>query len=265
MRIDVRIDADKLIAKTLKAQKNLAYSTAQALNDTAKDIQAQVQGRVKALFRIRKGGSSEFSEKTGDQPSRSERSFIVRQIRVFSFASVKKGLIYAEIGIANKPRLLLSKFETGGTRTPFVGKNVAVPTSEVARGGSINNPVEDDLTFRKLAFKKIPNRSGRDTLDAGFKSGLGLKEYKNLAKSLGSDQYQIKGRQRTFILKKTDAHPLGGVYQRTGPRREDIRMVYSFRRAFRIQKVLSMIETAREEYAKRFRENFTARFIGMRR
>lgn len=240
MRIDIQIDAEKLKAKTLREQKRLAFSTAQALNDTAKEVQAEIQGRVKALFRIRKGAdgssSSEFSRETGDQPSRSERSFIVRSIKIFAFANVKRGRIFAELGIQNRPRLLLSKFETGGTREPFVGKNVAVPTEEGARGGSLDNSVDPGLTFKRLGFKDHTTASGKK---------------------------QVKGRNRTFILSKTAAHPQGGVYQRIGPKREDVRMIYSFRRAFRLRAVLHFIKTAEAVYIKRFRENFLARFYDL--
>lgn len=240
MRIDIQIDAEKLKAKTLREQKRLAFSVAQALNDTAKEVQAEIQGRVKQLFRIRKGkdgsSSSEFSRETGDQPSRSERSFIVRSIKIFAFANVKRGRIFAELGIQNRPRLLLSTFEKGGTREPFVGKNVAVPTEEGARGGSLDNSVAPELTFKRLGFKPHTTTSGKR---------------------------QIKGKQRTFILSSTAAHPDGGVYQRIGPKKEDVRMIYSFRRAFRLRAVLRFVKTAEAVYIKRFRENFLARFYDL--
>lgn len=240
MRIEIKIDAEKLKAKTLREQKRLAFSTAQALNDTAKDVQAAIQGRVKELFRIRKkaggGSSSEFADATGDQPSRGERSFIVRSIKIFAFANVKKGRIFAEVGIQNRPRLLLSKFETGGTREPFVGKRVAVPTEEGAREGSLDNPVAPELTFKRLGFKTHTTKSGKK---------------------------QVKGKERTFILSSTAAHPDGGVYQRVGPKKEDVRMIYSFRRAFRLRAVLRFIKTAEAVYIKRFRENFLDRFYDL--
>jgi hypothetical protein len=246
MQINISIDAENLKARTAKEAKNLAYSTAQAINDTAKDVQYRIQGDVQQLFRIRKkpgakswaDASSEFSDATGDQPSRSERSFIIRQIKIFAWANVMKGKIFAEIGINNRPRLLLSHFEQGGMREPFKGKRVAVPITKTARGGSIQNPVNPNLTFRKLGFKKTRTASGKR---------------------------QIKGKLRTFILQKTDRHPQGGVYQRIGPGRKDIRMVYSFRRSFRLRAVLGFVKKAQETYIRNFRENFYRRLLHLKR
>jgi hypothetical protein len=242
MKINVSIDIENLKTRTQREVKNLAYSTAQALNDTAKDVQYRIQGDVQKIFHLRRGKSalpgSDFSRETGDQPSRSERSFIVRAIKVLAWANVMKGRIYAEVGINNRPRLLLAKFEKGDIREPFVGKRVAVPISETARKGSVSSVVDPKLTFKRLGFKKYTTKTGKR---------------------------QIKGKMRTFILSKTAAHPMGGVYQRVGPRREDIQMVYSFKRAFRLRAVLRFIERARETYIKRFRENFLTRFYHLQR
>lgn len=237
MKLNIQIDAEYLKAKTKREAKNLAYSTAQALNDTAKDVQMRIQGDVKKLFHIRKG-RSDFSQETGDQPSRSERSFIVRQIKIFTWANVMKGKLFAEIGVNNRPRLLLAKFEKGDMREPFVGKRVAVPITETARKGSIKNPVNVALTFNRLALKPHKTKTGKK---------------------------QVKGKMRTFILPKTATHPMGGVYQRIGPKREDIRMVYSFQRAFRLRAVLRFVKRAEETYIKRFRENFLTRFYHLKK
>ncbi len=246
MKINISIDAEQLKARTTKETKNLAYSTAQALNDTARDIQYRIQGDVQKLFHLRKksgakgweGSTSAFSEATGDQPSRSERSFIIRCIKVFAWANVMKGKLFAEIGINNRPRLLLAKFEKGGMRDPFVGKHVAVPIPEVARKGSLTNPVDPKLTFKKLAYKTHRTKTGKK---------------------------QIKGKMRTFILSRTNTHPMGGVYQRVGPMRTDIRMVYSFKRAFRLKAVLGFIKRAQNTYIKNFRENFYRRFYHLQK
>lgn len=244
--INVTIDIDALRARTKREEKNLAYSTAQALNDTAKDVQYKIQGDVQQLFHLRKkpgskrweGATSVFSDTYGDQPSRGERAFIVRAIKIFAWANVMKGKLFAEIGINNRPRLLLAHFEKGGLREPFVGRRVAVPIQETARKGSIRNPVDPKLTFRRLAFKTRKTASGKK---------------------------QIKGKMRTFILSKTPRHPMGGVYQRVGPKPEDVRMVYSFRRAFRLQAVLRFVKRAQQTYATRFRENFYQRFYKLQR
>jgi hypothetical protein len=277
MQIKIEIDADNLKARTTKEARNLAYSVAQALNDTAKDVQYRVQGDVRQAFHLRKtpgskswaGAKSEFAEKFGDQPSRSETSWLVRQIAVLAWANVKKLTAYAEVGIRQRERLLLAKYDASAANTirePFTpgAKNVAVPiTRNTRQGGIITGTVEKAKRFGALKFKTMHTKSGKR---------------------------QIKGKLRTFILSATATHPQGGVYQRvSSPRRAQssfthggartkgqktaprpiadtgIRLLYSFRRAFRLRKVFNLIQRAKSVYAQQFRENFFRRFHHLQR
>ena len=249
MRINVTFDTRMLEAKTQKQIKNLAFSTAQALNDTAKDIQYRVQGDVRQSFRLRKaagqkgldGAPADLSAAT-DGPSRSERSWLVRQIAVLAWANVRRERAYAEVGIRARQRLLLAKYDKSATdsmREPFKGRSVATPiTRHTRQGGMIARPIDRALTFRALKFKPRRTKSGA---------------------------LQIKGLQRTFVLRGSARHPLGGVYQRVGPGRGDIQMLYSFRRAFRLRKVFDLIGRAREMYVSSFRENFYRRLLHLAR
>jgi hypothetical protein len=246
MKINIEIDSELLKARTDRQVKNLAYSTAQAVNDTALQVQYRIQGDVQERFHLRKkqgaksweGATSPYQDETGDAPARGERSWLVRQVKMFAWANVRRGRLYAEVGVAQRPRLLLAGFETGMMREPFKGKHVAVPVSATARDGSIDRPVDPALTFRKLAFRVRWTKSGKR---------------------------QIKGKMRTFILGATATHPMGGVYMRVGPGREDIRMAYSFKRAWRLRKVLQFVARGKQVYEKSFRENFMRRFYKLDR
>lgn len=247
MKIDVKIDTDKLVARTLKEQKRLVYAVTEAINKAG----------VAAQEKIRADMSNDFHLRTANKKG---RKWLLDRIK-FKFASVRAGRIFAEIFVDQKPRLLLGKFEKGGKREPFVGKNVAVPNPEQARqGGSIGGEVKGELTFKALGLKKVPNRSGRETLDAGHRSGLNRTQYRKLRNTLGKDQYQIKGRERTFLLRSTAKSPLGGVYQRIGPGRDDIRLVYSFKRAFMLKRVLHLVRTAKEVFEDKFRVELAIAF-----
>ena len=264
MKISMKLDASAFEAKTKKQIKNLAYSVQQALNDTALQVQARIQGDLRAKFRLRKpanqkgwaGAQSEYSAATGDSPSRSEQSWLVKQIKVFTFANVKKGKLYAEVGIGQRPRLLLSMFETGGMREPAKGKNVAVPNPDVARDGSINKQVSPKYMYKALKMKKYKTKSEYITTKYKKKYGVIVKKYKSK-----ESKVQRKGLERTFMINKPTAKlKMGGIYQRVGPKRGDIRVVYSFQKAFRIRKTLNFINQSKEVYEKQFRENFYKRF-----
>jgi hypothetical protein len=54
---------------------------------------------------------------------------------------------------------------------------------------------------------------------------------------------QWKGALRTFLLTQTAQAPKGGVFQRVGPGRGDIRMVYSFKPPFRLDRRLQFVES----------------------
>lgn len=217
MRLNADIDARFLKARTLKEQKRLAYNVAQALNEAAKSIQAQIRADMAQDFTLR-------------STTKKNKKWLLERVKI-KFASVKRGLMAAEIYLDSKPRLLLGKYERGGTREPFVGKHVAIPNPEVAReGGSEAGQIKQELTFKDLRLKPV-----------------------RVTPKTRPDDIQFKGLQRTFLLKSTAKNPLGGVYQRVGPGKDDIRLVWSFKRAFALKRMLHIVETARKLFPGKFR------------
>lgn len=216
MQVNVEIDTSLLQAKVLKEQKRLVYNTVEAINQTAKAVQAQVREDMARDFHLRS------ANKKG-------RKWLLDRIKI-KFAGVKKGLLYAEIYVDQKPRLLLGQFEEGGMREPFKGKNIAVPITATAReGGGKGGEVRQELTFKALGLKPV-----------------------SVTPRLKADRVQFKGKERTFILKSTAKHPMGGVFQRTGPGRDDIRMVYSFQKAFQLRRLLRLVQRAKQIYQDKF-------------
>lgn len=236
MRINCTVDTSLLDARAARYGKNLAYSTAQALNDTAKAAQSAIRSGLRLHFHVRQG------------------AFLDRTIKIFAFANVTALRPFAELGVDNKPRLLLSLFEEGGARLPFIGKSVAVPITGQAARPSIADPVRPDLTFQALHFKRgAITAAGRAVLAA-------RKAAKNRKRKLAGGYLTWQGAQRTFILPHTRRAPLGGVFMRVGPKRDDIRLIYSFKSNVRLKAALDFVRTSERTFDAIFREAFYRRF-----
>jgi hypothetical protein len=245
MQINASVDITGLAAKMKRGEKNLLYSTVQGINDTALKIQEAERQRVARQFKIRKPG------------------FIFQQAAIIKpFASVKSGLIYAEIAVGQKNKLLLSQFEKGGERLPFTpgAKSVAVPITGSAARENFAQSVNPKMFIRALNLKKTTTKprlkgfkkNGQFIPTGGFIEGTGGKA-------------QIKGKQRTFMLKRTGQAFQGGIFMRIGPEKDDIRLIYSFKMFPRLKPILGFIDTARSISDRWLTDNITSRFIkGMR-
>ncbi len=201
-------------------QRQIAFAAVNAINETAKLIQLTQRERVDDIFELRTPKTEQFIKRA---------SAVIKP-----FANVKDARPYAEISVGSAPRLFLSVFEQGGEREPVKGKRfVAVPVTGGPARRNFASPVAQTLYLRKLNIRARKTKSGA---------------------------IQYKGRDRTFILKRTAKAFYGGVYQRVGPEREDVRLVYSFKQKPRLRAMLGFARTA-DEVAKRwldrnFREQF---------
>ena len=206
MKIDLNIDAKQLEERFGLTAKNLAYATVNAVNKTALQVQQQAQQNVKSRFTLRKP------------------DFILRQAAIIKpFASVGQNRAYAEIQVGQKERLLLSDFEKGGQRAPFIGKNVAVPiTGSPARPG-FSSPVVGNLRITALGLQpslSAAQRQQRRSIKGGTAAQTRAMR-KDFTKAAGAGQVW-KGKERTYMI------PNLGVFQRTGPSKRDTTMLYKF-------------------------------------
>lgn len=253
--IEARMDARALVTKLeavagAKGPKRLVYAVVNAINSTAKLIQAAEVEHVRDVFTVRK---AQFMLGSPSRPGGAAA-------RIKPFASVKDARPYAEISVgagsqASNRRLLLSQFEEGGIRKPFTpgAKAVAVPITGRPARPSSGRGVPPEYTFAGLkltAFHKGKrltrtrrNGEGRAARTVGV--GL-LKEFGRVSLPSGEQgSIQWKGRNRTFLLTKAKGSPFGGVFQRIGPDRGDIREIYEFRKDDPIDKRLEFVATAR--------------------
>ena len=139
MRIDLQIDSAQLVLRLRNGQSRLAYAAVNAVNNTAKRIQAAERRRVEQEFTVRK------------------KEFIRREAAIIKpFASVKQGRAYAEISVGQKPRLLLSAFERGAVRRPFTSaaQSVAEPVVGGPARPRFTQPVTPELRMRRLRFDR---------------------------------------------------------------------------------------------------------------
>jgi hypothetical protein len=239
MQINCTVDTSLLDKNAKRYAKNLAYSTAQALNDAAKVAQARIRSTLRERFHIRKA------------------AFMDRTIKIMAFANVTAGRPFAIIGVDDtKKNLILSLFEDGGARLPFVGRNVAIPITGQAARPSASDSVRADLTFQALNFRRsktTTTTAGRAVLKARRAAG-------NRKRRLGGEYLIWRGDSRTFILPSTRRAPLGGVFQRTGPGKDDVRLIYSFKANVRLRAALSFVATTNQAFDDTFREAFYRRF-----
>jgi hypothetical protein len=244
-------------------ERRLAYGSVRALNDTAKVIQLAEFARARSIFNIRK---EPFWFGTGGRVGGAAA-------RITTFASIPKGKQFVEISAGTLPKggdklpgarhLLWRIFETGGTREPMVGKHVAVPVLGVARPNQKAEIVKA-FTFQALAMRAYYKPPGKGKMrklkrQAKYQAQLtsrilgeygtaatGFKQISKRAKGI-----RWRGKNRTWVgfSKK---HPLGAVYQRTGPGKLDFRIVWAFHLPFPLDDRLQFILTAQRVALKVF-------------
>lgn len=237
-RINVDIDPSRLKTRSIREQKRLAYAVAGSINAATKDVQLSERADMDRKFKIRKAG------------------FMYRLIKIQQFATVNKNIPFAILGIDNtKERVLLSIFEDGGVKVPFKGKNVAQPITNRAARPSWGDSVPESMTFKRLAFKRVGlTGEGTSLIE---RAGKHSKNLRKIARKWARKKYQIwAGAERTFILPHTAKAPHGAVFQRIGPKKDDIRTVYSFAPRPKLKHVLKFVDTARKEFGAAFTRHF---------
>jgi len=231
-QINVGMDTRNLQRRLDVTAKNLVYSTVQALNDTALEIQKRQRAALDQEIVVRK------------------REFIMRTVKIFEFASVKKGKLYAVVGIDSRNgKLIMPMLETGGVKLPSKGKNVAVPITGSPARPSIRQLVASEFTFKNLHFRRHTTRTGA---------------------------VQWKGDQHTFLI------PGVGVFQRVKSKtrrrkseafigrgdhklrydRTHTIMLYDFKKQATIKKRINLYLLAKATYAEYFQRQLTNRSRG---
>lgn len=144
MRINVTIDSRHLKARTSREVKRLAYSTSQAINETAKAVQLAERANLDRKFQIRKA------------------SFMYRLVKITAWASPRRARAYAEVKIDDtKQRVILGQFEEGQDKVSEFGKHVAVPLTGSKARPSFAQNVPTSMSFRSLDFQRHVTAGGK--------------------------------------------------------------------------------------------------------
>lgn len=242
MQINLKIDTDRFDKSARNYARNLAFSTAQAINDTAIDAQKAIREHMVRTFHIR---------------SASTRNFLFRSVKIFEFANVRASRPYALIGVDNKSRLLLSLFEEGGDRTAFVGRRVAVPhTGQGGARSTLDSKINRNLLISSLNMQKKPAPGGPITSN----------DPRNVRRRKGrrSSFTYWQGSNNTFILERSRGVPYGGIFQQDGKGKDNIRLLYSFRPSVRVRAVLDFVRTVGSTFDDRFQLHLDRRFFHLR-
>lgn len=158
-----------------------------------------------------------------------ERRFIIRrpwvlqQIKIPEFSNKSQGeILRARIEVGSNADFL-DKFEPGGTKTSRGGRNVAVPIAA--------RPVRSAVVPEALRPK-----------------ALGL--HRQGARTIGA--------QRTFLLTLRSGRQ--GIFQRTGPGRDGVRLLYWLTPSVPIPASLRFVATVEQVVQEMFAVNFRLRF-----
>lgn len=196
--VDTKGSALRLLDGMRNAEKRKAYAIVNAINRVAKEIQGVERRAVEQTLTVRK------------------KEFILRQAAIIKpFASVKKGIMHAQISVGRRPRLLLRQFEQAHERVGQAAlrklgeKGVAVPVIGGARP-SKSRVVPEDLWIGKLHLKRPPRP--RRAKGARRVVGPGLAPPK-------PQPLVPRGLQRTYLV------PHVGIFQR---REGGVRMLWAF-------------------------------------
>lgn len=239
-------DDRELLLKMRNGEKRLAYGVSEALRATMLQMQSAIQEHTLRAFTTRK----------------------VEFIRRFScviekWPSPRDARPWGEMAVGMPSKagtLLLAYYEQGAPRRPFTpgAKSVAVPILGRPARPSFAQGVPPVFTFQGMALKAFyENKRLRKRRRAG-RTDVGLfGEYGRLALPDNADRSRIqwKGNNRTFLLPSSRRAQLGAVFQRIGPKRGDVREVWTFKQGLHLDDRLQFVATGRAIADRWFAEN----------
>jgi hypothetical protein len=223
--ITIEVKADQALATMAAQAKQLPFAAMVALDNTPKDVRDAQRAGMRQRFTIRKP------------------TLLANAIQVIR-RPTKEDLV-AEVG-TTAGFGFFADFEAGGFRTAFDrAKPLAIPSSNIRP----TKPAIVPLELYPSALRLVSRRGVTGTL---------ARKAKRTARGV----LQVQGKRRTFILDPTEH--LGvktwGVYQRTGPGKHDIRLLWTLRQKVPIPASLQLVAGAAETLAKRWAVNFRDAF-----
>lgn len=203
----------------------LRFAVSLALNNTIKDVQTAIRSGLHQRFAVRQAG------------------FIERGIMIERGDFATKEKLTARVSLAKRAGFL-RKFEEGGVKTAFDPTTpIAIPSQNIRPTFEAQVP----LAMYPKNLRLVPRRDVK-----GIRPARVHQTRRGVT--------QIKGKRRTFVL--DPKHHFGvktwGVYERTGPGRRDIRLIWTYKSKIPIPKRLQFVETARRVALERWPKNLGA-------
>lgn len=241
VQVDVR--AADLLKGLRNGEKRMAYAVVNAINYTAREVQKAAHERVRAEFIVRR---PQFLFGSPGRPGGVAG-------KISPFANVSAGRMFARVfvdgGGSKGGKVLLPGFESGAERKPATpgAKHVAVPLTGRPARPSIAAGVPPAFTIAGLKLREFRAGKAVRRRRRGGAAATGVHDTDGRLRLPSSESgVQWKGLQRTFLV------PGLGIFQRIGPARGDIRLIYAFTRPFRLEPRLRFESTATEVANREF-------------
>lgn len=205
----------------------LPYAMARAVNATAFDARDAIRRGIDERFTIR-------------------RPYVPRGVQIPPGGRATKQKPEAIVEL-DRRRSFLAKFEEGGVKRGSATMPIAIPTEHI-------RPVHTAIPPLSLYPKNLGLQERRD-ISGGFTAARTTFTRRGVK--------QWKGKRRTFVIDpwEHNATPeLWGVWQRRGPKRHQIRLIWAYRREIPIPPTLKFVETGRRTVNEVWDRNFTREF-----
>lgn len=229
--ITMTLETEGLLGDLTALQRDqLPYATMRGIDATLHGVQDAEQHNIEDTFTIRSGRS---------------RRYLLDSVFYPREARPTKTKLEGQVAI-NPKRPLLMKFEDGG---PLRSADPMAPNfipSENIR------PSVTSVVPRKLYPKNLRLMDRKDV--------VGILPAKVHYTKRGVRQ--IKGKERTFVLDPRDMFGVStwGVYQRTGPGKHDVRLLWRYKTEIDIPAILDFIRTGTKYVDAHWEEHFMAAF-----
>lgn len=205
----------------------LPFATSRAINATAYDARDAIRKGIQERFTIR-------------------RKWVVTGIQIPRGGRATKRKLEAVVEL-DRRRAFLGKFEEGGTKRGTPDMPIAIPTEHI-------RPVPTKVPPLALYPKNLRLQERRD-ISGGFMAARTKFSRRGVP--------QWKGKRRTFVIDPVHHRAdreLWGVWQRFGPKRHQIRLIWAYRREIPIPNTLQFEATGKRTVDQRWDINFTRAF-----
>lgn len=238
--LGITVDTKAIEREFTKLQREqVPFATALAINNTLKRAQQAVRASLSTNFTI--------------APSR--RKFLERTIRIArdGWATKKKLVGRMDVGLGDKKynardrSFILGRYEEGGTRAADPSEPFYIPTEHLRKGPYDVPP----MRMYPRALRLYARRDPAQVLPGQ-------------SRTTRRGRVQRQGKRSTFIIdnstpgRQSASLKQQGVYERYGPKRRDVRLLWAFRRQVQLKPRLRMLDTTRAVHAQYFDAEFGA-------